>query len=179
MSGWRTSPVPGASVELRRDEGGVGGDFGVVAGWAVRFDDTARVHGFTESVRRGSLRIPDDVPVVFNLGHDRARPLARMPDGGLQLEERDEGWFLKAAVHGPDAHRALSLVRTGLAVGLSLEVVNQRWRPLGGVAVLHGDLIGVGLVTDAAYKNSAAAIAQRSADLAASSRPRRRLDVPW
>lgn len=99
-----------------------GDGLGTVEGVVVVYGDQARIGArIREKFAPGSIQLYER-GVGANMQHDRGKPLARYPDGGLQLIRTRRA--LRAAIELPDTtcgRDAAELVRRGVLTGLSLE----------------------------------------------------------
>ena len=135
---------------------------GQVEGVAVQYNDAAEIPGpggavMLERIRPGAFEIAD---VVANIQHDRQRPLARYPDGGLDLKDTPEA--LRASLSLPDTQDgrdARVLLDRGVLRGLSVEMrvldddFDGRTR-----TIKRAVLGGLGIVDRPAYRLSTAAL---------------------
>ncbi len=102
--------------------------------------------------------------VTFNLDHDPERAIAWAPGGGLALRQDTQTVSMTAAVPPiPAGDRALALVRSGAATGLSVEFQAQEERREGDIRIVERALlVGVGLVRSPAYDGSRVEARRRS-----------------
>lgn len=135
---------------------------GMLTGVAMRYGDTASLPWGRERFEpRSIVTAPDGV--ILNWQHDRSRPLARFPDGGLELVDGAEGLSIRAAIADTQAGRdAVALVRAGVARGLSVEFRADQERLEDGVRIVQrATLAGIAVVDDGAY-DSAVVEAERA-----------------
>lgn len=128
---------------------------GILEGVAMRFGEVATLPWGRERFAVGSLSA-DSGGVILNAQHDRARPLARYPDGGLELRFADDALRIRARVADTSAGRdTVALVRAGVLQGLSVEFRAEDERLDDGVRVVKRALLtGVGVVDDGAYDST-------------------------
>ena len=145
----------------RRSAGEVRNERGRLSGRLLRYGDISESH--QERFERGAL-VLDDV-VSMNLFHDEERAIAWKPDGGLTIETRDDEVMLMATLPPiPAATRALDLVRSGEATGLSVEFHARQERRQAGLRVITDALLtGVGLVRAPSYEQSQVEVRRRRA----------------
>ena len=120
-----------------------------LTGVLMRFGEISPSH--RERFEPGSLRA---APVVhLNIGHDRERAIAWLPDGGLELRDDETALLLTADLPPiPAADRALDEVRTGKVGGLSVEFRAVKESVVDGIRVIHEAVLsGVGLVISPSY----------------------------
>ena len=104
-------------------------------------------------------------PVVhLNIGHDRERAIAWLPDGGLELRDDETALLLTADLPPiPAADRALDEVRSGAVGGLSVEFRAVQETVVAGIRVIQEAILsGVGLVDFAFYTRPRASKPERS-----------------
>ena len=136
-------------VELRADDTGR-----TLRGVAVTYGDVAKVAGLEERIQPGAFGALGDV--ILNASHDRAAPLARTGGAGLELSDSTDRLAFAATL--PETRAAddvLTLVRTGVMRGASIEmrVTGQRFE--GGVRVIErAQLSAIGIVDTPAYPAS-------------------------
>ena len=123
-----------------------------LSGRVMVYGDVSPTH--RERFEPGSLRMAD--AVSLNLFHDAERAVAYMPGGGLELREEDGALVMRAELPPiPAADRALALVASGEADGLSVEFDAERERREGGIRVIEAARLGaVGIVRRPSYKQS-------------------------
>ena len=157
-------------VELRADDTGR-----TLRGVAVTYGDVAILPFGRERIEAGAFAggMGD---VILNASHDRAAPLARTGGAGLELADSAERLAFAATL--PETRAAddvLTLVRTGVMRGASIEmrVTGQRFE--GGVRVIErAQLSAIGVVDTPAYPASEIE-ARRAARPPAPRKPRRRI----
>ena len=126
-----------------------------LSGVVVRYGDTARTPYGTERFERGAFGDVSKLDVLLNVQHDETRLLART-GAGLTLTDTPEALMMAADLpETRDADDALSLVRSGVLRGLSVEFKALRQRFEGGVRVISRAILpGLGLVARPAYPAS-------------------------
>ena len=134
---------------------------GTLSGVALRFGSVATLPWGRERFEQGAL-VADPAGVILNVQHDRGRPLARFPDGGLELDFGRDALQIRAAVADTSAGRdAVALVRAGVLRGLSVEFRAEDERQVDGVRVVtRARLSGIGVVDDGAYDDTMVAAAR-------------------
>ena len=139
-------------LERRTVAGELRADGRRLSGVVMVYGDTSPTH--RERFEPGSLA-PGDA-VALNLFHDPERAVAFMPAGGLTLVEEDGALRMVAELPPiAAAERALDLVRSGEASGLSVEFRAERERREGGIRVIEAARLGgIGLVRSPSYKGS-------------------------
>ena len=148
-------------VELRADD-----DALRLRGVAVTYGETAGPPRlpFRERIEAGAFGDVGALDVVLNVQHRRDRALARTGGGGLVLTDSADA--LRFVADLPDTREArdvLTLVRSGVLRGASLEFVSMAERIMGGVSVVSkARLAGIGVVDSGAYVGST--IEARAAD---------------
>ena len=123
-----------------------------LSGVVLRYGDVSPSHN--ERFEPGALSIAGPVPL--NLQHDPMRAVAWSPGGGLELHPDRDALRMTAELPPiPAADAALSMVREGLASGLSVEFRAERERVEAGIRVVErAVLMGVGLVRKPSYQSS-------------------------
>ena len=129
----------------------------VLEGTAIRYGDVARVGARGERFEPGALGADvGGLDILLNVGHDRARPLARSLGGGLVLT--DSATALEVRAELPETREAtdvLALVESRVLRGFSLEFQALRERTEGPTRVIQSArLVGIGVVDKPAYKAS-------------------------
>lgn len=144
---------------------------GVLSGIIMRYGDTAEMPWGRERFEPGALRGED---VVLNFQHDRGRPLARYPGGGMEIEYGAAAVTMRAVLPDTtDARDLAALVRAGVMRGLSVEFVPGDERLEAGVRVIGSAVLqAVGVVDDPAY--AAATVEAMRARQRAGGAPRKR-----
>lgn len=134
---WRADPQSGPG-ELRGD--------------VMRYGEVAKLPWGTERFEPRSLYFDSD-GVVLNRQHDRGRPLARHPDGGLTLEMSDAGVTMRARIADTvDGRDTVALVRQRVLRGLSVEFVPEEERYDRDLRIVtRARLVGIGVVDTGAY----------------------------
>lgn len=128
---------------------------GMLRGVAMRFGAVARLPWGREQFEPGSLE-PDPAGVILNRQHDRGRPLARHPDGGLDIAVSPTVVSVRARVADTtDGRDTVALVRAGVMRGLSVEFTPEDEAMVDGVRVIKRAVLhGVAVVDDGAYPDS-------------------------
>lgn len=126
---------------------------GTLSGVVLRYGDTADLPWGRERFERGALAAGD---VLLNVQHDRGRPLARYPGGGLELELGADAVSMRATLPDTsDARDLAALVRAGVMRGLSVEFRPVDERIEAGVRVVsRAALTGIAVVDEPAYPDS-------------------------
>ena len=139
-------------IERRTIAGEIRAEGRRLSGVVMRFGDISPSH--RERFEPGAFRMED--AVALNLFHDRERAIAWQPGGGLELREEDGALRMMAELPPiPAADRALELVRTGEAAGLSVEFRAEAERREGGLRVIEAARLGgIGLVRSPSYEQS-------------------------
>ena len=140
--------------------------FGVV----LRYGEVAP--GFREFFDPGAFGADvGSLDVLLHLQHDLNRAIARTGGGGLQLYEREGALRFSARLPTTrDADDALTLVRTGVIRGASVEFRPLRVLPAWRNGTLHVRIVrallkAVGLVSRPAYPGSTLEPARTAAAL--------------
>ena len=123
-----------------------------LSGTVLRFGDISPSH--RERFEPGAFAFA--AAVALNLSHDPERAVAWQPGGGLELRQDDSSLSMTATLPPiPAADRALAMVRSGQATGLSVEFKAVRERRDADIRVVEAALlVGIGLVRDPAYGGS-------------------------
>ena len=123
-----------------------------LSGVVIRYGEVSPSH--RERFEPGSIRMAD--VVHLDLGHDRERVIAFMPNGGLELAGGDDAVELAAELPPiPAADRALEEIRAGKTTGLSVEFRAVKESRVDGVRVIEDAILsGVGLVAQPSYSSS-------------------------
>ena len=91
-------------------------------GTALQYGAVARKYGEAITFEAGSFGNVGKAQLTLTLHHDRARPVAAMPDGGLRLTDTAEALLFEADLAPcPDGDAALALIRAGVLKGASIE----------------------------------------------------------
>ena len=157
-------------IEIRQAAGG-----GYrLEGLAMVYGDRASVYGQAEQFEPGSIEFAPSL--MLNAQHDRGRPLARYPGGGLALADGSESARIAADLPATTLARdTYELVRAGVLTGLSVEFRAERERLDAGVRVIERALLtGLGVVDEPAYKLSRIEARGAERRLAETYAPRRR-----
>ena len=123
-----------------------------LSGTVLRFGEVSPSH--RERFEAGAFAFAEAVPL--NLAHDAERAVAWQPGGGLELRQDDDSLSMAADLPPiPAADRALAMVRSGSATGLSIEFQAMRERREDGIRVVEQALLtGVGIVRSPSYSGS-------------------------
>ena len=140
----------------------------VLEGDAIRYGDVANFPWGRERIQPGAF-----VPlgsVILNRQHDRKTPLARTGGGGLSLEDSHESLRIRAELPDvPSANETLSLVRSKILRGLSIEFFPVSERQKGDLRIIEkARLVGVAVVDDPQYPQSEVAARAKALELAES-----------
>lgn len=121
-------------------------------GIVMRFGDVSPQH--RERFEPGAFRFAE--AVGLDIGHDRERAAAWYPGGGMELRQEDDALYMTAELPAiAAADRALALVRTGEARGLSVDFHPEAERREGGLRVIERCLLkSVGIVRSPSYRES-------------------------
>ena len=141
-------------LEYRTAEIRAEADGRTLAGLALPFEVETRLSArLWERFAKGSVQPSGDA--VLNLFHDVGRPIAREPSS-LTFEGREDGLYMSAAIpETRDGDDALTLVRAGIATGLSVEFRALTERHVKGVRIVERATVsGLALVTRAAYPST-------------------------
>ena len=153
--------------ELRADP-----DKRELSGVAVRYGDVATLPGFRERFEPGAFGDLAGADIILNRQHERGEPLARTGGGGLTLAD-GEALHVRAVL--PETRAAddvLTLIRSKVLRGLSLEfrAITERFEQ--GVRIIsRAALFAIAVVDQPAYGDSLVNIAAR---MAAAERPYKR-----
>ena len=152
-------------VELRADSEGRR-----LSGVGVRYGDVARLPWGRERIVAGAFAPLGDV--ILNASHERAAPLARV-GAGLTLDDTTERLAFSAELPATRAaDDVLTLVRTGVMRGASVEMRVTAERFESGVRVVErATLAAIGVVDEPAYP--ASEVEARRAAMPAPARRRR------
>lgn len=136
-------------VEWRADPANGPGE---LIGAAMRFGDVANLPWGKERFEPRSIHYATG-GVILNRQHDRGRPLARFPEGGLTLDMSDSALTMRARVADTTEGRdTVALVRSGVLRGLSVEFVPEKERSEGLLRIIErAKLVGIAVVDDGAY----------------------------
>ena len=123
-----------------------------LSGVVLTYSDVSPSH--RERFEAGSLRMAD--AIHLDLFHDRERAIAWQPEGGLTLEDGPDALRMVAELPPiPAADRALALIRSGEANGLSVEFRAEAERRESGLRIVEKALLnGIGLVRNPSYTQS-------------------------
>ena len=128
---------------------------GMISGVAMRFGAIARLPWGREQFAPGSLELDPD-GVMLNRQHQRARPLARHPDGGLEVAVSPTVVTVRArVVDTSDGRDTVALVRAGVMRGLSVEFTPEDEDVVDGVRVIRRAVLhGIAVVDSGAYDDA-------------------------
>ena len=136
-------------LERRAARGEIRVEGRTVSGVVMKYGEISPSH--REKFAPGALRMA--AVVHLDIGHDRERVIAFMPNGGLELAGGDDALELSAELPPiPAADRALEEIRAGKTTGLSVEFKAVKESRDGDVRVIEDAILsGVGLVGDPSY----------------------------
>lgn len=139
-------------------------------GVAIRYGDVAEFPWGRERIEPGAFAPLGDV--ILNRQHKRDLPIARTGGGGLSLTDSTEALRVRAELPDvPSANETLSLVRSKILRGLSIEFFPVAERQSGDLRIIEkAKLIGVGVVDEPSYPKSE--VVARAAALELESRAR-------
>ena len=134
------------AIEVREDKDRRGP--GRIVGTLMQYGE--RASDRPERFEQGSLSWPED-GIVLREQHDRAQPIARVVP-----ELRGDKVVIDALL--PDTGRArdaVTMIRSGVFRGLSVEFSGAQSSNVGGLRVIKkARLVGAGLVDDPSYSGS-------------------------
>jgi len=138
-------------IEVRADTDGRR-----IVGTVVRYGDVADIGGFfREEFVPGSIEASD---VTLNAYHDPTSLLARTGGGGMTVRDTPEAMTFEADLpHTTGANDVLTLVRSGVLRGASIEmhVKRDRWLDGGEHRIIQAArMSGIAIVARAAYSDS-------------------------
>lgn len=124
-----------------------------IEGTAIRYGEVSTGLRFKERFESGSINFKE---VILNVAHDRGRPLARFPDGGLTLHNSDKELRIEAILpNTTEANDTLELIEKKVIKGLSIEFIPTKERMDGVVRVIdRAALFGIAIVDQGAYESS-------------------------
>ena len=127
-----------------------------VSGVLLRYGDVAALPWGRERFEPGAFGDVTGADVILNTAHERARPLARTGGGGLELIDTREALNIRATLPiTQDANDTLSLIKSGVLRGLSLEFSSIAERMEGDTRILErAELRGLAVVDRPAYSDS-------------------------
>lgn len=127
-----------------------------LSGRVIRYGDVATLPFGKEVIDRGAFGDLSSADVILNRQHDRGKPLARTGGGGLEVIDSPTELTLRAELPDtPSGNEALTLVRSGVLRGFSIEF--RALREYVKNQILHvaeGSLVGIALVDRPAYPDS-------------------------
>ena len=125
-----------------------------ISGTALTYGDRANIGSLVETFERNSIQL-DDV-VMLNVQHNRGRPLARFPDGGLALELTSQGLEVRATLpETTEANDTIELIRNKVLTGLSIEFRAVADRVVGTTRRIQEAIVsGIAVVDRPAYPDS-------------------------
>ena len=148
-----------ARFELRAEGGGL-------YGTAINYGEITTIGRTRERFLPGVFGDLSEADIILNFQHNRDRPIARTGSGLTLLDSSER---LEVEVNLPDTmdgRDALTLVKTGIIRGLSVEFATLVESMFDGIRELsRAKLLGLGLVDRAAYSGSV--VEARGAHLAA------------
>lgn len=130
----------------------------ILTGTAIRYGDVAVLPWGKERFEAGAFDVSKS-DVILNTMHIRTAPLARTGGGGLELRDSPEALTIRAELPDTrDADETLTLVRTKVLRGLSVEFRAEDEAMVNGIRVIRrATLGGVGVVDRPAYADSTVA----------------------
>ncbi len=136
----------------RRHGGEIRAEGRRLSGTVLRFGDVSPSH--RERFEPGAFRMAE--AVHLDLFHDPERAVAWQPGGGLEIrQDRDAVTMTAELPPIPAATRALALVKSGDATGLSVEFRAVKERRDAGLRVIEAaTLSGIGIVRAPSYQAS-------------------------
>jgi len=102
-----------------------------LTGYAARFDSTARIGGFNESIKPGAFkRLDKDILALVD--HDPHKLLARSKTGTLELAEDDQGLAFRIALPDTQLGRDVLVMAErgdlgGMSFGFTVPKGGERW----------------------------------------------------
>ena len=125
-------------------------------GVAIRYREIATGLPFRERIEPRAFGELAGADVILNVGHDRARPIARTGGGGLALADGPDALTIRAELpETREADDALALVRSRVLRGLSIEFRTVAERMENGVRVIERAILdAVALVDQGAYNGA-------------------------
>lgn len=131
-------------------------DSNALSGTAIRYGDVASLPWGRERFEAGAFADLASMDVILNMQHMRHRMLARTGGSGLEFSDSQEALSFRAEMPDTrDAQDALTLVRTGVLRGASIEFRATTERLEAGVIVIsRAVLVGLSLVDRPAYPAS-------------------------
>lgn len=135
--------------ELRSD------DDGTVSGVAMAYGTVAVVGGQAERFEPQAFEFPAS-GVFLNVQHQRTQPVAKFPDGGLELRDSDTALTMRATLADTTVGRdALTNIKQKILSGLSIEFVALEERFEQGTRIISKALLrAIGIVDVPAYSES-------------------------
>ena len=122
-------------------------------GTAIRYGDTAVIHGQLERFEPGSFS--DFSDIRMDVQHDARRILTRVGSGLEMADGPDALRFVANLPNTREADDALEMVRKGILRGASVEFIASSERHEDRVRVISGaDLLAISAVENPAYKKS-------------------------
>lgn len=105
-----------------------------LTGYVARFDNEARIGGFTEVIRRGAFRASLDsgVDILALADHDAGKVLGRTKSGTLELREDAEGLAFSLSLPDTQAGRDLVALAErddlgGCSFGFTVSAEGEHW----------------------------------------------------
>ena len=142
-------------IELREEAG-------KISGVLMKYGDVAPT--YQERFEVGSLGDVAALDVVVNLQHSPEKLIARSHGGGLELSEIDgEIRFTLSPVNTQTGQETRELIKAGIIRGASVEFHSAESRMENGIRVIsRAELVGFGLVTRPAYKETSVSARKES-----------------
>ena len=128
----------------------------IISGVAVKYGDVAVLPFGRERFQAGAFPTVATDDLILNYAHDRSRALSRTGGGGLVVTDTAKSLSIKADLPPTrEADDVLTLIRSGVLRGLSLEFIARSERREGGVRVVErATARGFGIVDRPAYSSS-------------------------
>ena len=128
----------------------------ILSGVGITYGDVAVLPFGRERFQAGAFPGVENSDVLLNAGHDRARPLARSGGGGLVLTDTAKALSIKADLAPTrESDDVLTLIRSGVLRGISLEFIARSERREGNVRIVErAELRGLAVVDRPAYGGS-------------------------
>ncbi len=136
-----------------------------ISGTAMNYGEIARLPFGAERFEPGAFGNIEDV--ILNVQHDRKKPLARFPDGGLEILDSQDSLKISAKIaNTQDGNDALELVNRKILRGMSIEFDQVEDRFEDGIRVIHkARLAGIGIVDRPAYEGTTVEVRRRQGRL--------------
>jgi HK97 family phage prohead protease len=135
----------------------------VLQGYAARYNVTANLGNFFETIQRGAFDGADFSDVRFLTNHEGI-PLARSTNGSLRLRVNNEGLHYIATLPDTAAARELfEAVKDGRLTSSSFAftIAEEEWRPANKLRIITrvGQVLDVSPVTYPAYLETSVTVA--------------------